>query len=104
MYTTLYILDYTAELIQLTYELGALTRKYLVPVVVAVYVATIMAYQWVRTRIPVSRQQMLDDCLRDYEKTLSLDPQSQPHEALEALWYFESLNLQELQAEWRSIK
>ena len=33
------ILDWVAELTQLSYELGALTRKYVVPALVAVYVA-----------------------------------------------------------------
>jgi hypothetical protein len=104
MYTTLYTLDYTAELIELTYELGALTRKYLVPTVVAVYVATIMAYEAIRKRIPVSRDQMIQDCLKAYESILAQDPESKPEEALEALWYFESLNHKDLLTEWGSIK
>ena len=33
------VLDWMAELTQLSYELGALTRKYAVPALVAVYVA-----------------------------------------------------------------
>ena len=42
--TILYILDYFAELIFLTYQLGTLTRKYLVPAVAYLYVA--IEFSW----------------------------------------------------------
>ena len=42
--TFLYLLNILAELIQLVFELGTLTRKYLVPAVVYCYVAT--EYVW----------------------------------------------------------
>ena len=38
------ILDWFAEATQLTYEVGALTRKYAVPAAVALYVLTEMAW------------------------------------------------------------
>jgi hypothetical protein len=47
-YTTLQILDTTSDLIELTYDLGAATRKYLVPALVAAYVAVTMALEYLR--------------------------------------------------------
>ena len=43
-YTILYILDYLAEVIYLVFQLGILTRKYLVPAVVFAYVAAEITY------------------------------------------------------------
>ena len=104
MYNTLIFLDYTAELIELAYDLGSATRKYLVPVVVALYVATTMVYQKLRTTVPKSRRRLVQDCLRCYEEILKKDPQSTHEEALEALWYFDSLTYAELMVEWEAIK
>ena len=45
------LLDVVAELIQLTYEVGSLTRQYVVPAVVFTYVA-VVHYVVPATRIP----------------------------------------------------
>ena len=97
MYTTLTILDYTAELIDLTYELGALTRKHVVPAVVAIYVATIMTIEYFRGP---SRKRMIEKLTVEWERIMALDPESQPTESLEWVWYLESLSDEELKEEY----
>ena len=80
---TLTILDYTAELIELTYELGALTRKHVVPALVAVYVAIIMTIEYFRGP---SRDQMIQKLTVEWERIMALDPVSQPASNLEWVW------------------
>lgn len=41
------LLDIIAELVQLTFELGTFTRKYVVPALVAVYVAGEIAWDMI---------------------------------------------------------
>ena len=97
MYTTLTILDYTAELLELTYELGALTRKYLVPALVAIYVAIIMTVEYFRGP---SRKRMIEKLTVEWERIMALDPVSQPTESLEWVWYLESLSDEGLREEY----
>ena len=94
---TLYILDYTAELIELTYELGALTRKHVVPALVAAYVAITMTIEYFRGP---SRNQMIKKLTVEWERIMALDPVSQPTESLEWVWYLESLSDEELKEEY----
>ena len=47
--TILYSLDYFAELIFLTYQIGSLCRKYLVPAVAYLYVAIEFAWDYLTT-------------------------------------------------------
>ena len=97
MYTTLTILDYTAELIELTYELGALTRKHVVPALVAVYVAITLTIEYFRGP---SRAQMIKKLTVECERIMALDPVSQPDSNLEWVWYLESLSDEELKEEY----
>ncbi len=94
---TLTLLDYTAELIELTYELGALTRKHVVPAVVAIYVAIIMTIEYFRGP---SRNRMIQELTIEWKRIMALDPMSQPTESLEWVWYLESLSDEELKEEY----
>ena len=94
---TLTLLDYTAELIELTYELGALTRKYVVPALVAVYVAITLTIEYFRGP---SRQRMIDKLTVEWERVMALDPVSQPSSSLEWVWYLESLSDDDLREEY----
>ncbi len=104
MYTSLYVLDYTAELIELTYDLGAATRKHVLPALCAVYVAFVMAFEFVQALAPPMRSQMIHDLLQEWEKILALDPSSREEESLEFLWYVSSLNNEELRKEWLAMR
>jgi len=103
MYNTLYFLDYTAELIELAYELGAATRKYVVPAVVAVYVATIIAYEYVHKLLPPNRSRMIQDLIREFEAISLIDPITNGSDVPEAILVFESMSTKELREEWESI-
>ena len=70
-YTTLQILDITSDLIELTYDLGAATRKYLVPAVVAAYVAVTMAIEYLRRP---GRTQMIEELCVAYSGLEAQDP------------------------------
>ena len=94
---TLTFLDYTAELIELTYELGALTRKHVVPALVAAYVAITLTIEYFRGP---SRQRMIDKLTVEWERIMALDPVSQPASSLEWVWYLESLSDEELKEEY----
>ena len=100
MYTTLYVLDYPAELIELTYDLGAATRKYLVPALAAIYVAAIMAVEHVQRNLPPSRTRMIQDLLKEYEAISLIDPITNGSDVPEALLVFESMSTKELREEW----
>jgi len=74
-YTAFYILDYTAEAIELTYDLGALARKYVVPAAVATYVAMAIAIEylvslWQRP----NRTQMIEALCLEYSGIEAEDP------------------------------
>ncbi len=94
---TLYILDTTAELIELAYTLGSLTRKHVVPALVAVYVAVTLTIEYFRGP---SRAQMIKKLTVEWERIMALDPVSQPTESLEWVWYLESLSDEELKEEY----
>ncbi len=47
---TLTLLDYTAELAELTYDLGTAVRRRFIPALVAMFVVIEMAIQAIRTR------------------------------------------------------
>jgi len=94
---TLTLLDYTAELIELTYDLGTLTRKHVVPVFVTIYVAVVMTIEFFRGP---SRARMTQKLTQEWERIMALDPVSQPTESLEWVWYLESLSDEELRAEY----
>ena len=94
---TLTLLDYTAELIELVFELGALTRKHVVPALVAAYVAITLTIEYFQGP---SRQRMIDKLTVEWERIMALGPVSQPTESLEWVWYLESLSDEELKEEY----
>ena len=94
---TLALLDYTAELLELTYELGALARKYVVPALVTIYVAVTLTIEYFRGP---SRQRMIDKLTVEWERVMALDPVSQPASSLEWVWYLESLSDEDLRDEY----
>ena len=69
-FTILSVLDIFSELIHLVYQVGILTRQYLVPVVVYVYVVLEQGYNQLN--------QQLDEYMT-LEFTLQLQPVSRPH-------------------------
>ena len=70
-YTTLHILNAFAELTEASYDLGATTRKYLVPAVVSVFVAVTMAIEFLRRP---GRTQMIEALCTAYSDLESQEP------------------------------
>ncbi len=103
MYTTLTILDYTAELIELTFELGALTRKYAVPAMVAIYVAVVMTIEFIRGQKGPTRFQLIQKVTRQWERISALDTTLGETDSLELTWYLESLSDEELLLECQRL-
>jgi len=101
--TTLYILDIFAELIELTYDLGAATRKYAVPALIAVFVAASMAVEYVRGYMPMSRAKMTQEILKEFEKISMMDPVTRGSDVPEAAQWLESLSDEELKAEYQAM-
>ena len=67
---TLTLLDYTAELAELTYDLGVFARRRLIPALVTMFVVIEMAIQTIRTRkLP-----------KEFTKWLTALPQETPEE------------------------
>ena len=97
---TLTLLDYTAELLELTYELGALTRKYVVPALVAIYVAITLTIEYFRGP---SRAQMVNKLTQEWERIVSMDPEGDMSESIEFTWFLESLTDEELVMEYRGL-
>ena len=97
---TLTLLDYTAELIELTYDLGTLTRKHVIPAIVAAYVAVTMTIEYF---YGPTRRQMTQKLTREWRRIVALDPASKPEENLEFIWYLESLSDEELRVEFQSL-
>ncbi len=97
---TLTILDYTAELIELTYELGALTRKYVIPALVAIYVAITLTIEYFRGP---TRAQMVSKLTQEWERIVSMDPDGDLSEAMEFTWFLESLTDEELVMEYQGL-
>ena len=97
---TLTLLDYTAELLELTYELGALTRKYVVPALVAIYVAITLTIEYFRGP---SRAQMVNKLTQEWERIVSMDPQGDMSESIEFTWFLESLTDKELAMEYQGL-
>ena len=100
---TLKILDYTSEFIELAYDLGTLTRKHFVPAAVAVYVAAMMAFEYLMGLRGPTRHQMTQKLAREWRRIVALDPASKPEENLEFIWYLESLSDEELRVEFQSL-
>jgi hypothetical protein len=74
-YTTLYILDYTAELVELTYDAGVWTRKYVLPALVAVYAACYIIIEYlVRVWRRPNRTQMIEALCLEYADLEDEDP------------------------------
>ena len=97
---TLTLLDYTAELLELTYELGALTRKYVVPALVAIYVAITLTIEYFRGP---SRAQMVNKLTQEWERIVSMDPEGDMSESIEFTWFLESLTDEELVTEYQGL-
>jgi len=100
---TLKILDYTSEFIELAYDLGTLTRKHFVPAAVAVYVAAMMAFEYLMGLRGPTRHQMTQKLTREWRRIVSLDPQGHKDESLEFEWYINSLTDEELKTEFQSL-
>ena len=97
---TLTILDYTAELLELTYEFGLLIRKYAVPALVAVYVAITLTIEYFRGP---TRAQMVNKLTQEWERIVSMDPDGDLSEAMEFTWFLESLTDEELVMEYQGL-
>ena len=97
---TLTLLDYTAELLELTYELGALTRKYMVPALVAIYVAITLTIEYFRGP---TRAQMVNKLTQEWERIVSMDPEGDMSESIEFTWFLESLTDEELAMEYQGL-
>ena len=97
---TLTLLDYTAELLELTYELGALTRKSVVPALVAIYVAITLTIEYFRGP---SRAQMVNKLTQEWERIVSMDPEGDMSESIEFTWFLESLTDEELVMEYQGL-
>ena len=97
---TLTLLDYTAELLELTYELGALTRKYVVPALVAIYVAITLTIEYFRGP---SRAQMVHKLTQEWESLVSMDPEGDMSESIECTWFLESLTDEEVVMEYQGL-
>ena len=100
---TLTLLDYTAELIELTYDLGALTRRYAVPAFITIYVMMDIAYNYVRALRGPSRAQMITALTKEWKRIISMDPQGDMSESIEFVWFLESLTDEELLAEFQGL-
>ena len=100
---TLTLLDYTAELIELTYDLGALTRRYVIPVVITIYVMMDIAYNYIRALRGPSRAQMTAALTREWEHIVSMDPEGDVSESIEFTWFLESLTDKELAMEYQGL-
>ena len=100
---TLILLDYTAELTELIYDLGALTRRYVVPAVIAIYVVTVIAYDYLRALRGPSRAQMMTKLTQEWEHIVSMDPDGDLSEAMEFTWFLESLTDEELVMEYHGL-
>lgn len=97
---TLTLLDYTAELLELTYELGALARKYAVPALVAIYVAATLTIEYFRGP---SRSRMINKLTQEWERIVSMDPEGDMSESIEFVWFLESLTDEELVMEYQGL-
>ena len=97
---SLYILNTTADLIEMVFELGALTRKYLVPAFVAIYVAAVMTTEYFRGP---SRSRMIQVLTQEWKQITMADPNGDAEESLEFVWYLESLSDNELVAEYKGL-
>lgn len=100
---TLTLLDYTAELIELTYELGAFTRNRILPAIIASYVVATMAVDYITGLRGPTRPQMIQKLTQEWRSIIKMDPQSKPEETLEFTWFLESLSDEELKAEFLAI-
>jgi hypothetical protein len=100
MYATLQLLDLTAEAIELTYELGSLTRKHLVPALVAMYVAVTMTVEYLRRP---GRAEMIKRLTAEWESISNLDPVTQGSDTPDFVDWLHTLSDDELRAEFSAI-
>ena len=100
---TLTILDYTAELIELTYDMGSFTRKHIVPAVVTVYVALAMTIEYFIGLRGPTRLQMIDALTKEWKAIVRMDPEGDVSESIEFVWFLESLTDKELVAEYQGL-
>lgn len=98
--TLLHILNTIADLIEMIFELGAFTRKYLVPALVATYVAVVMTIEYFRGP---SRSRMIQVLTKEWKRITMADPNGDIEESLEFVWYLESLSDNELVTEYRGL-
>ena len=101
--TTLYILDTTAELIESAYSLGTLVRKHLVPALVAIYVAGLMAYEYLSGLKGPTRSQMIRELTREWKNICRLDPTSDDTDVPEFIDWLHSLSDDELRLEHKGL-
>lgn len=100
---TLTLLDYTAELIELTYELGAFTRTRILPAIIAAYVMITMAIDYVRGLRGPTRSQMIQDLTREWKSISLLDPTTNGSDTPEFTEWLQTLTDDELKQEFASL-
>ncbi len=99
----LHALNTTADLIEMIFELGVLTRKYVVPAMVAIYVAVVMSIEFIRGQRGPTRPQLIQKVTRQWERISALDTTLGETDSLELTWYLESLSDEELQLECQRL-
>ena len=96
---TLTLLDTLAELIESAYVLGSLTRKYVVPAVIATYVAIVVAVDFIKGLRGPTRSQMIQDLTREWEKISLIDPITQGSDVPEFTEWLQTLSTEDLKVE-----
>lgn len=72
-YTTLHILNIFAELTEVAYDLGAATRKHVLPALVAIHVAVAMTIEFLRRP---GRTEMIEALCVAYDDLEAQEPSS----------------------------
>jgi len=101
--TTLLILDTLAELIHLAYDLGAATRRYVLPGLIATFVLGQMAFDYARGFFPKSRQQMTKELMAEWKLVIKADPEGDESEIPEYAKYLGDMSDEELSAEYSNL-
>ena len=100
---TLTLLDTLAELIESIYVLGSLTRKYVVPALVATYVAISMAVDFVKGLRGPTRSQMIQDLTREWERISLMDPITKGSDVPEFTEWLQTLSTEDLRVEHQTL-
>ncbi len=100
---TLTLLDYTAELIELTYELGAFTRTRILPAIISAYVVATMAVDYIRGLRGPTRAQMIRDLTKEWKSISLTDPTTGGSDVPEFTDWLQTLSIEELKLEHQAI-